>query len=69
MRTIHSLLVVASIREWSITQLDVENAFLNGKLSEVVYMQPPSGYSIYEGMVYHLCRSLYGLKQDPRAWL
>jgi hypothetical protein len=60
--TIHTLLVVASIRGWSISQLDVKNVFLNGELCEDVYMCPPPGYSVPEGMVYHLCRSLYGLK-------
>jgi hypothetical protein len=68
MTTIHTLLAVASVRGWSISQLDVKNAFLNGELRENVYMRPPSRYSIPEGMVCHLRRSLYGLKQAPRAW-
>jgi hypothetical protein len=68
MTTIHTLLVVPSIREWSISQLDVKNDFLNGELREDVYMHPPPGYSVPEGMVCHLCRSLYCLKQAPRAW-
>jgi hypothetical protein len=32
MTTIHSLLIVASIREWFIPQLDMKNAFHNGEL-------------------------------------
>jgi hypothetical protein len=68
MTTIHTLLVVASIWEWSISQLDVKNAFLNGELCEDVYMCPPHGYSVPEGMVCHIHRSLYGLKQTPRTW-
>jgi hypothetical protein len=65
---IRTLLVVASVRGWSISQLNVKNVFLNGELREDVYMCPPPGYSVPEGMVCHLRRSLYGLKQAPRAW-
>jgi hypothetical protein len=68
MTTIHTLLTVASVQRWSISQLDVKNAFLNGELREDVYMRPPPRYSIPEGMVCHLHRSLYVLKQAPRAW-
>ena len=48
--------------------MDVKNAFLNGELSEEVYMQPPLGLSIDSNKVCHLCRALYGLNQVPRAW-
>jgi hypothetical protein len=46
MTTIHTLLEVASIREWSISQLDVKNVFVNGELHEDVYMHPPPGYYV-----------------------
>jgi hypothetical protein len=68
MTTIRTLLAMASVREWSISQLDVKNAFLNGELHEDVYMRPPLGYSVPEGMVSHLRCSLYGLKQATHAW-
>jgi hypothetical protein len=67
MTTIRTFLVVASVRGWSISQLDVKNAFLNDELREDVYMRPPLEYSVPESMVYHIRRSLYGLKQAPRA--
>jgi hypothetical protein len=68
MTTSHTLLVVSSVQGWSISQLDVKNVFLNGELHEDAYIRSPPGYSIPEGMVCHLRRSLYGLKQTPRAW-
>jgi hypothetical protein len=68
MTTIHTLLVVASVWKWSISQLDVKNAFLNGELREDVYLCPPPGYSVPEGMVCYIHRSLYGLKQAPHTW-
>jgi hypothetical protein len=51
MTTIHTLLVVASIRKWSISQHDMKNAFLNGELCEDVYMRPPLGYYIPKGVI------------------
>jgi hypothetical protein len=68
MTTIHTLLIVSSVREWSISQLDVKNVFLNGELCEDVYVHPLPRYSIPEGMVCHIRCSFYGLKQAPQAW-
>ena len=48
--------------------MDVKNAFLNGNLSEEVYMQPPPGLSVESNKVCHLRRALYDLKQAPRVW-
>ncbi|RVX04557.1 Retrovirus-related Pol polyprotein from transposon TNT 1-94 [Vitis vinifera] len=59
---------VAAARKWDLFQMDVKNAFLNGDLSEEVYMQPPLGLSVESNKVCHLQRALYGLKQAPRAW-
>jgi hypothetical protein len=67
MTTIHTLFGMASVRGWSISQLDVKNDFLNGELHEDVYMRPPHGYFVPEDMVCHLRCSLYDLKQAPRA--
>ena len=48
---------------------DVKNAFLHGGLDEEIYMDVPIGYiEMSSKMVCKLQRTLYGLKQSPRAW-
>ncbi|KAK9157848.1 hypothetical protein Scep_004422 [Stephania cephalantha] len=66
--SVRSLLVVAIIKTWSLFQMDVKNAFLNGDLEEEVYMRPPPGYAQSPNQVCLLRQALYGLKQAPRAW-
>ncbi|GKC60952.1 ribonuclease H-like domain-containing protein [Tanacetum coccineum] len=68
--TIRTVLSLVVSRQWPIHQLDVKNAFLNGDLSETVYIHQPPGFvdSRYPHHVCLLQRSLYGLKQAPRAW-
>ncbi|XP_028102694.1 uncharacterized protein LOC114301935 [Camellia sinensis] len=68
MTTVRTLIFVAAAHQWSLFQLDVKNAFLNGHLAEEVYMRPPPGLSHPRGVVCRLCCALYGLKQSPRAW-
>ncbi|GKD07386.1 ribonuclease H-like domain-containing protein [Tanacetum coccineum] len=68
--TIRTVLSLVVSRQWPIHQLDVKNAFLNGDLSETVYMHQPLSFvdSRFPNHVCLLQRSLYGLKQAPRAW-
>ncbi|CAN1319888.1 Retrovirus-related Pol polyprotein from transposon TNT 1-94 [Linum perenne] len=68
--SIRILLSVAVNMNWSLHQLDVKNAFLNGVLDEEVFMTLPPGYEevMGSGKVCRLKKSLYGLKQSPRAW-
>ncbi|RVW30184.1 Retrovirus-related Pol polyprotein from transposon RE2 [Vitis vinifera] len=47
--TVKMLLSLATIHGWSLTQLDVTNAFLHGDLMEEVYMSLPPGYTCHEG--------------------
>ncbi|KAI3755837.1 hypothetical protein L1987_55646 [Smallanthus sonchifolius] len=68
MTTVRTLIVVASVRQWKVCQMDVKNAFLNGDLHEEVYMTPPPGIAHQPGGVCRLRKALYGLKQAPRAW-
>lgn len=64
------VLSLAITNKWPLRQLDVKNAFLNGTLTENVYMEQLPGY-IDPRFPNHVCmlkKSLYGLKKAPRAW-
>ena len=70
METIRVLLALAAVFGWEVHHLDVKSAFLNGEISEEIYVKQPEGYEIprKEHHVYKLRKALYGLKQAPRAW-
>ncbi|CAM8953840.1 unnamed protein product [Rhodiola kirilowii] len=50
--------------------MDVKSVFLNGLLSEEVYVAQQKGIEDphHPYHVYRLKKPLYGLKQAPRAW-
>ena len=63
------LLFMAAMCSWPLYQLDIKNVFLHGDLAKEVYMEQPPGFVAQgeSGLVCRLRRSLYGLKQSPRA--
>lgn len=68
--TIRVILSLAVSRGWSLRQMDVNNAFLQGHLDEVVHMAQPPGF-VAPDLPTHVCKlrkAIYGLKQAPRAW-
>lgn len=68
--SIRFLLAHAALKDWEIKAMDVKTAFLNGKLSEEIYMEQPEGFVIKgkKNQVARLRRAIYGLKQASRRW-
>ena len=59
-----------TLENWYITGLDVQSAYLYGKLNEEIYMKQPEGFAVprQEHKVLRLLCALYGLKQAGLAW-
>ena len=64
------LLAYGCSKNFKLYQMDVKSVFLNGYISEEVYVSQPPYFENYEfpNHVFKLKRALYGLKQAPRAW-
>jgi hypothetical protein len=68
--SVQMMLVLAALKGWHISALDVKTAFLYGELNEELYMEQPEGFKVkgQEGKVLHLLHTIYGLKQAALAW-
>lgn len=67
--TFRIMLAIASKQKWIVHHLDVETAFLNGSLSETIYMKQPPGFECdNKELVCRLNKSIYGLKQAAKVW-
>nr|XP_043639147.1 coniferyl alcohol acyltransferase-like [Erigeron canadensis] len=67
---IRMFLAYVAYKNFTVYQMDVKTAFLNGVLKEEVYVDQQEGFvnSKHPDYVYRLDKALYGLKQAPRAW-
>ncbi|WVZ75888.1 hypothetical protein U9M48_023908 [Paspalum notatum var. saurae] len=70
LKSIRILLAIAAYHDYEVWQMDVKMAFLNGNLSEDVYMTQPDGFVNPQnaGKLCKLLKSIYGLKQASRSW-
>ncbi|GJT14034.1 retrovirus-related pol polyprotein from transposon TNT 1-94 [Tanacetum coccineum] len=68
--SIRMVLVIATLRNLEVHQMDVKTAFLNEDLEEEIYMNQPEGFIALrqESKVCRLVKSLYGLKQALKQW-
>ncbi|GJU69138.1 retrovirus-related pol polyprotein from transposon TNT 1-94 [Tanacetum coccineum] len=70
LEAIRIFLAYVAYKGFMVYQMDVKSAFLNGKISEEVYVQQPPRFesSEFPNHVCKLDKALYGLKQALRAW-
>ena len=66
--TLRTMLANSTIYNWKPQQFDIEGAYLHRELKEEIYMMQVPGYEDNTNKVYHLFRSLYGLKQAGNVW-
>nr|GEX90881.1 reverse transcriptase domain-containing protein [Tanacetum cinerariifolium] len=71
LESIRILLAYACALDFKLFQMDVKSAFLNGFINEKVYVAQPLGFINFAkpNYVYKLKKSLYELKQAPKAWM
>ncbi|KAJ9553607.1 hypothetical protein OSB04_017652 [Centaurea solstitialis] len=70
LKSIRILMAISAYFNYEIWQMNVKTAFLNGKLTEDVYMEQPEGFEDPKNpnKVCKLLKSIYGLKQASRSW-
>ncbi|GJR12706.1 putative ribonuclease H-like domain-containing protein [Tanacetum coccineum] len=63
-------LAYASFKDFLVYQMNVNSAFLYGKIEEEVYVFQPPGFEDpdFPDRVYKVEKAFYGLHQAPRAW-
>ena len=61
------LLALTAAKDWRVCHLDIKLAFLNGELTETVFIRQPPGFTVKgeEHRVLRLHKALYGLRQAP----
>jgi hypothetical protein len=70
LEAISILLAFATSKRFKLYQIDVKNDFLNNVIQEEVYISQPPDFENPKcpNRVYKPSKTLYGIKQAPRAW-
>ncbi len=66
--SLHAILAITAKLDLEVHQMDVKSAYLNGELKEDIYMKPPPGLDVPEGMVLRLVKAVYGTMQGGHVW-
>jgi hypothetical protein len=67
-KSVRILMAICAILKMTAYQDDVPVAFLNGVLSEELYMDQIQGYEDGTNRKVRMRKTIYGLKQSPREW-
>ena len=67
MDSIRLALAIVASKQWEVHHMDVKCAFLNGDITEYIYMQKLEGFVSNPYLVCILNKSLYGLKKAPQG--
>lgn len=67
--TVRIVLSLVFVHKWNLHQLDVNTVFLNGQLTNIVFMEQPPCFTdpIFPNYVFRLKKALYGLKPSRCA--
>ncbi|GKB43395.1 retrovirus-related pol polyprotein from transposon TNT 1-94 [Tanacetum coccineum] len=70
LEAVRMFVAYAAHKNFTIYQIDVKTAFLNGPLKEEVFISQSDGFvdPDFPNHVYRLKKALYGFKQAPKAW-
>jgi hypothetical protein len=70
LKSIQILVAIATFYDYEKWQMDIKTGFLNGNLSEDVYMIQPESFveTKNAGKICKIQKSIYGLKQASRSW-
>ena len=68
--TVQCMFALTALEGWHISGLNVQSAYLYGKLDEELYMEFPEGFlpPNMKGKVLRLLHAIYSLKQAGLAW-
>lgn len=66
--SVRILMALAARENLKIHQMDAVTAFLQGDITEEIYLEQPQGFNDGSGRVCKLRRAIYGLKQAGRQW-